>query len=232
MLEFVHTRMNHSLIKLPNSRINIDAYPERSLFEGLVNAVAHRDYYLDGTQIQVDMFRDRLEISSPGSFYDGQPFGKTYDLTHIISRRRNELICDVLVACNVMEAAGTGFDKITEDYKDTDEGHRPFIYSASDHFTLTLPDLTYETGISSDPESIIVSFTPALNGTKYDAAVLAFCYFNARKAAEIAEHLHLSNSTYFRQKVLKNLELQGYLDASRTGRAIYYKTNQTMVTKE
>ena len=114
MMEFVQQRMNHSFIKLDSSRINIDAYPERALFEGIINAVAHRDYYLDGTQIQVDLFKDRLEISSPGSFYQGERFGKTYDLSGIISKRRNELICGILVKCNVMEAAGTGFDRICE----------------------------------------------------------------------------------------------------------------------
>ena len=74
-----------------------------------------------------------MEISSPGGFYRGEKLGKTYDLSGIISKRRNELICSVLVSCNVMEAAGTGFDKIVEDYKDADEKHRPFISSASDH---------------------------------------------------------------------------------------------------
>jgi len=84
---------------------------KRALFEGVINAVAHRDYFLDGTQIQVDMFKDRLEISSPGSFYRGEKLGKTYDLSGIISKRRNELITAVLVSCNVMEAAdGTDYD--------------------------------------------------------------------------------------------------------------------------
>ena len=56
------------------------------------------------------MFKDRLEISSPGSFYRGEKLGKTYDLSGIISKRRNELIASVLVSCNVMEAAGTDYD--------------------------------------------------------------------------------------------------------------------------
>ena len=116
MMDFVNQRMNHSMIKLDDVRKNIDSYPQRALFEGVINAVAHRDYYLDGTRIQVDMFKDRLEISSPGGFYRGEKLGKTYDLSGIISKRRNELISGILVACNVMEAAGTGFDKIIEEY--------------------------------------------------------------------------------------------------------------------
>ena len=120
MMDFINQRMNHSMIKQDNGRINIDSYPARALFEGIINAVAHRDYYLDGTQITVDMFKDRLEISSPGSFYKGEKLGITYDLSGIISKRRNELITGVLVACNVMEASGTGFDKITEEYAKAD----------------------------------------------------------------------------------------------------------------
>ena len=72
IMEFVKLRMNHAMVKLPDSRINLDAYPERALFEGVINALAHRDYFLEGTQIQIDMFKDRMEISSPGSFYQGE----------------------------------------------------------------------------------------------------------------------------------------------------------------
>lgn len=229
MMEFVTQRMNHSLIKLGDSRKNIAAYPQRALFEGVVNAVAHRDYFLDGTQIQVDMFRDRLEISSPGSFYRGEKLGKTYDLSGIISKRRNELITSVLVSCNVMEAAGTGFDKIAEEYRGADEGHRPYIFSSSDHFTLVLPDLTYMDGVE-DSTAPVLAFAPVENGTDHDEKVLSFCYYQAHKTAEIAEYLGISNSSYLRKKVLENLEQQGYLESSKLSRALYYKTNPDMVT--
>ena len=79
--DFVYQRMNHSLLKTNTGRINIDAYPQRAVFEGVINAIAHRDYFLDGTQIQIDMFRDRLEISSPGSFYRGAEIGVTLSLS-------------------------------------------------------------------------------------------------------------------------------------------------------
>ena len=201
------------------------------MFEGVINAVAHRDYYLDGTQIQVDMFKDRLEISSPGGFYRGEKLGKTYDLSGIISKRRNELITNVLVGCNVMEAAGTGFDKIVEEYYDADETHKPYIYSSSDHFTLVLPDLTYTEGVK-DSNNPVLAFAPVPHGTEHDDKVLSFCYYQAHKVSEIAEYLGISDSTYLRKQVLGNLEMNGYLEKNKYSRATFYKTNPDMVTLE
>lgn len=228
IMEFVTQRMNHTIVKLGDTRKNIDAYPQRALFEGVINAVAHRDYFLDGTQIQVDMFKDRLEISSPGSFYRGERLEKTYDLSGIISKRRNELIASILVSCNVMEAAGTGFDKIVEEYRGESEAHRPYIYSSSDHFTLVLPDLTYMAGVE-DSRLPVLTFVPVEEGTNYDEKVLSFCYYQAHKVSEIAKHLGISDSTYLRKQVLGNLEEQGYLEASKISRAVYFKTNPEMV---
>lgn len=230
MLEFVRQRMNHSFVKLAESRKNIDAYPERALFEGIINAVAHRDYFLDGTQIQVDMFKNRLEISSPGSFYQGEKLGKTYELSNVISKRRNELVCAVLVKCNVMEAAGTGFNKIIADYAAADEAHKPFIFSASDHFTLVLPDLTYSEGIRDDTIPQIEFIVPE-NGTEHDEKILAFCYNTERKASEVASYLGIRDSSYFRKTMLENLVAQGYLTTGKAGNAQTYRTNSSMVKK-
>jgi len=228
MMEFVEQRMNHSFVKLGDSRENIDAFPKRALFEGIINAVAHRDYFLDGTQIQIDMFKDRLEISSPGCFYQGEKIGKTYDLSNIISKRRNELICGILVKCNVMEAAGTGFDKIIQEYSNTDETHKPFIYSTSDHFTLVLPDLTYKDGIKDDTLPV-VEFVPVSKGSVHDEKILAFCYKQSRKSSDIALYLGLSDSSYFRKNVLENLVEQEYLIKEKISGVSFYKANKEIV---
>jgi ATP-dependent DNA helicase RecG len=228
MVEFVKQRENHSFVKLSNSRKNIDSYPDRALLEGVVNAVAHRDYFLDGTQIQVSLFKDRLEIASPGSFYQGEKFKKTYDLSGIISKRRNELICGILVKCKVMEAAGTGFDKIIQEYKDADSFHRPYASSTSDQFTLVLPDLTYSDGVQSLDDAEL-EFVPPTNATRYDASVLSCCYHVARKAGEIASCINLSDSSYLRKTILANLVSQGYLDLHASSGVNFYKTNRMMV---
>ena len=223
MLDYVRQRMNHSIVKLADSRQNIDAFPERALFEGIINAVAHRDYFMDGTQIEVCIFRDRLEITSPGGFFQRESVKKTYDLTSVISRRRNELISNVLVRCNAMEASGTGFEKIDEEYCSADERHKPFICTESDHFTLVLPDLTYENGVR-DSGIPYLEVIPVANGTVHDRKVLEFCYYTARSAKEIAEYLGISDSSFLRKNVLENLVNNQCLDSFAKGRTRYFKT--------
>lgn len=44
----------------------VPEYPEFAWYEGLVNAVTHRDYSNNGEHITIKLFDDRLEICSPG----------------------------------------------------------------------------------------------------------------------------------------------------------------------
>ncbi len=44
---------------------------ERSVFESLVNALIHRDYLVNGSEVHIDIFDDRLVIYSPGGMPDG-----------------------------------------------------------------------------------------------------------------------------------------------------------------
>lgn len=227
--EFVEQRMNHMIIKKSNAREDIDAFPKRAILEGVVNAVAHRDYFIDNSQINIVIYKDRLEITSPGKFYEGNPIKKTYDLSNIISKRRNSLISEVLVKCKLMEASGTGFDKIYNEYKNADNNHKPFIYSNNESFTLVLPDLTYQEGIRTD-ENPEVMFVPVKNGSNYDEKVLSYCYNKARKSSEIAKYLGLTDSSYFRKNVLECLIKENYLIKGKMANAACFKTNREKVS--
>lgn len=229
-LDFVKQRMNHSILKTAEGHVDLDAYPARALLEGIINAVAHRNYFLTGTQIQVDMFRDRLEIASPGGFYERDVIPKTFKLSSVMSVRRNKLISDVLVKCNVMEAAGTGFDKIIEDYAPFDEKHQPYIFASVNQFVLVLPDLTYEPGIETDITNSLI-YAPVENGSEYDRDILSYCYFSAKNVAQLATQLKKSNSSYLRN-IINNLVEQKYLIVNQVGRTKYYRTNRELVKLE
>lgn len=64
--EFVRGSMLRPATKEP-ARIERPSFSERAVFEGIVNAVVHRDYSMAGAKIRIFIFRDRLEIFSPGA---------------------------------------------------------------------------------------------------------------------------------------------------------------------
>jgi len=46
--------------------MTLPEYPEEVLREALLNALAHRDYNVRGTTVDVTVWDDRIEIRSPG----------------------------------------------------------------------------------------------------------------------------------------------------------------------
>lgn len=228
IITFVEQRTNHGFIKLDDKRIDVDAYPKRSIFEAVVNSLAHRDYFISGSAIYVDLFINRLVITSPGGLYKGDSVKKTYNLKSFISKRRNELISNVFVLCHAMEAKGTGFEKIVDDYKDYNETHKPFIFTKNNQFSIVLPDLTYEQGVDMDTESISLS-SPINDSSRFDLSILAFTYSEAKTVKEISSHLKLSNSTFLRNKIIKNLINQNFLIEKDVKNAKTYICNRELV---
>ena len=146
-LNFITTNSKKKWKKLADRRIEMPDYPERSVLEGLVNALIHRSYLELGSEVHSDMFDDRLEIYSPGGMYDGTKV-QDRDIYNIPSKRRNPVIADIFNRLHFMERRGSGFKKICEDYafaeSYTDE-KKPQFVSDSDNFTLVLPNLNYKT---------------------------------------------------------------------------------------
>ncbi len=226
--EYLQQRMNHAFIKHATRREDFDAYPSRALFETIINALVHRDYLITGTEISVNLFKNRLTITSPGNILDGKSFEPTYDLSSFASSRRNELLSSVFVYCKAMEAKGTGFEKIIEDYKDEDVYHKPFIFSKNNHFTMVLPDITYQEGVV--PAASIITIIGETNvSERYSSAILLYCLKEKRTVTQITTYLNVSNSTYFRTKILDELVNRKYLFVSKEGNVSKYLTNREMV---
>ena len=124
-------------------REEVRAYPKEAVREALVNAIAHRDYSIAGTQIDVDIYIDRMDIVSPGSWllpksYDRYPVGS------IPSIRRNSIIAACLDMANLMERGGTGFQTMVESYKGCAEHLQPGVLIYPGFLDLRLFDLIYE----------------------------------------------------------------------------------------
>lgn len=73
-------------------RVDLPQYSARALFEGLTNAVAHRDYSAQTRKIRLAMFEDRLEIQSPGSL----PNNLTVESMAALQATRNPTLASLL----------------------------------------------------------------------------------------------------------------------------------------
>ncbi len=112
-------------------------YPFKAVREVLVNALIHRDYQSIGSEVHVDMYDDRMEISSPGGMISGSRI-QDLDLKRVPSMRRNEIISDIFGRLHYMERRGSGIRRILNSYIDYTE--QPEFYSDEYFFIVTLPN--------------------------------------------------------------------------------------------
>ena len=95
-------------------RQDVAEYPMKALREAITNAVMHRDWFFDGANVFVEVYTDRIEVSSPGSLPKGLTLS---DLGHR-SIRRNAIIADLLHRIGFIEKAGTGIRRIQDDARE------------------------------------------------------------------------------------------------------------------
>lgn len=137
-------RNNRTLwYKEPMQRIEIPQYMERCVMEVVVNALAHRDYLIQGSEVHVDMYDDRMVIYSPGSMPEGRLI-QTMNLEDIPSVRRNPVIADIFAQLGYMERKGSGMGKIIKPIKALpyfEEKMLPTFFSDRAQFTVTFPNM-------------------------------------------------------------------------------------------
>jgi ATP-dependent DNA helicase RecG len=123
--------------ELLNGTVRIDKprYPDEVIREAVVNAVVHRDYLLSATDIELSLYADRLEITSPGRL----PNGVTVEKMKTGCRAaRNQLLKDVLRDYGYMEHIGMGVPrKIIRGMK-AHNGTEPEFIVTEEQFLLRL----------------------------------------------------------------------------------------------
>ena len=88
-------------------RTDVPPVPEEALREALVNAVIHRDYAQTGSQVQLEAFADRIDLTSPGTL----PNHMTVEQARSggAPRSRNEMMANAMVVARLMERRGRGW---------------------------------------------------------------------------------------------------------------------------
>lgn len=90
-------------------RKKIPHYNSKVVRELLLNAIAHKSYTIS-SDIMIQVYTNRLEISNPG----GLPLGITKDNILHSKHRRNPNMVEVLSALKLMEGEGSGYDLVYE----------------------------------------------------------------------------------------------------------------------
>ena len=136
--------------KLPDGRKNKPEYAERAVLEGCVNHLIHRDYTMMGGEVHLDIYDDRLALTSPGGMYSGQMV-QDVPVEDISSLRRNPVLADVMAQLDYMEKRGSGLKKIcnaTKELETYKEGRDPVFKSSVSQFMTVIYSMEYQPGKS------------------------------------------------------------------------------------
>ena len=184
--EFVKNNTKKRWKKTDTGRIEMPEYPKRAVLECIVNGLIHREYLILGSKVHIDIFDDRIEITSPGGMLDGSAI-QNLDTDNITSKRRNPVIADMFSRMNYMERRGSGFKKIKDDYRHA-VNYRPEVepkfYSDISTFKVTLYNLNYNVPVENvliNTEKMSIKDEKALITSQNLSMQMAIDSLNANK---------------------------------------------------
>lgn len=199
----------------------IPEYPEFAWFEGLVNAVTHRDYAMGGDHIRVMMYGDRLEITSPG----GLPNMVTLENMRYTRWSRNPIIARTLVEFGWVRELNEGVQRIYDEMASSFMNEP--TYSEPNGMSVRL---VLENSITSrvlrQADAVAESLGEGVYGdlSEYELAAVQYTYGKGRVTVRgLAEHL--GRSSKVARATLRSLADKHILDwhgTSATDPSQYY----------
>jgi len=153
-------------------------YPFEAVRELLVNAIAHRDYSVQGDCIHLHIFSDRLEVHSPG----GLPGPVTLDNLLEARFSRNAVIVQTLADLGFVERLGYGLDRVVTVMRQNNLPP-PLFEEAAGSFRVTLYSPVIPQAVALLPD---LSAYRSLNLNPRQQMALGY----------IAQHRRITNSDY------------------------------------
>ena len=219
-IEFIDRNTRHPMRIVGLDRIRLDEYPVDGLREALVNAAAHRQYEDAGRKIILEVFADRVVLSSPG--LPPRPItlaslrkGKYRPCS------RNPVLAQCLSWFHRIEERGSGFRRM----RDLMLNHgldQPLLGTDTGYFQITFPGPGANIERLRVPETRL-TVTPAVEAslTERQKRILQHALQEGSVTRRwcVAE-FHVVNDTAGRD--LKALAGLGLLVAEGKGRAVRY----------
>ena len=157
-------------------------YPVEAIREALLNAVVHREYSF-GSSTLVNIYEDRIEFLSLGGIISGLSLEA---VMLGVSQSRNEKLADVFYRLHLIEAYGTGIQKILLNYKNYNL--KPVFKAETGAFQVILPNIHYqsetEENIEKQPLGLDDEYKKIIN----------FLEQGTKSRKEIQEYIELSQS--------------------------------------
>lgn len=218
--DFIRTQLREFQYLDDNGQFQIlPEYPEFAWFEGLVNAVTHRDYSVYGDHIRVLMFDDRLEIHSPGKL----PNIVTVDNIKHERFSRNPRIARTLTEFGGVREMNEGVKRI---YSEMESAflHEPKYYEPGNKVVLTLENNIVSRHLRTR-DSLEKQFTD-FGDLNADEQLLIHYMYNSGEKMTTAKAIELTGrSRKFIVKTMKKLQELGMVDwygANKNDRNQYY----------
>ncbi|MCL2248812.1 MAG: putative DNA binding domain-containing protein [Oscillospiraceae bacterium] len=198
-------------------RENILELPEKALREAVINAACHRLYYEKGARISVEIYDDRVEVTSPGGVCKGitaKNFGK-------ISIARNSVVASMLCRIGYIEQMGTGIERMRGAAKEADVAAPEF--ELDDFFKVTFKRSRHSNVLStvtSDRQAIGSDRRAIENVDRTSLIMKYLAEYSSGTSADFAELLNLSPQRV--RVILLDLAQRGLIEKHSDKRYAYY----------
>lgn len=133
-----------------SKRIKKELVPKEAFREALANALVHRMWDFN-SRVRISMFKDKIEISSPG----GLPYSLSKEeyLDGQISLLRNPIIGNIFFRLGYIEMFGSGIKRIKDAYSDCLASPEFKIYDNS--ITVILPLSDKDISLAEDEKGLL-----------------------------------------------------------------------------
>lgn len=111
LVDYLRRVLPHSEVIRQSLRTDVSVYPELALRELIANALIHQDFTITGAGPMVDIFSDRITITSPGALLPGKRPDRLIGAT---PESRNEKLASSFRRFRICEERGTGFQKVVQ----------------------------------------------------------------------------------------------------------------------
>ena len=185
-------------------------YPEAACRETLVNAIAHRDYSVEGRGIEVRVYTDRLEIQNPGGLLSSVNIDDLRKLTGV-HQSRNSLVARVLRETGFMRELGEGMRRIFDAMKRS-EFTPPELASDKETFAVTL----HHKYVYTREQKVWLDTFADFELSREQRTIVLLGYKNHEiSPQEIWDEVGIVDTDYYRQ-LLESLREKGILIRTRS----------------